>query len=266
MDNGTADRDGQRAQALRIHTLALGPMDNLVYLVEEIASRRAAIIDPAWDCDEIVRLLDGRGLTLTDVLVTHGHDDHVNALGRLLALWPAAQVHTSPEEAAFWREASSGSLEVRPPEDRRSEVWAAPPPARLRTHAGDETIELGSLGIEVVVTPGHSPGGICYRVRDHLFTGDTLFVYGCGRCDLAGSDPRRMYRSLRTLAERVADEVLIHPGHRYAPWTSSTMAEQRRANPFLHVDAEDDFVAFRAEHNRHRMPPYGPVPRGQRIW
>ncbi len=116
------------------------------------------------------------------------------------------------------------------------------------------------------MTPGHSPGGCCYRLGNDLFTGDTLFVYGCGRCDLAGSDPGSMFRSLRKLAERIADPVIVHPGHRYAAAASTTMAEQRRGNPFLHFDDEDAFVAFRAEHNRHRLPPYGPVPRGQPAW
>jgi len=95
---------------------------------------------------------------------------------------------------------------------------------------------------------------------------DTLFIYGCGRCDLAGSDPAAMFHSLRMLSEEIPDEVSIHPGHHYALQPSTNMAEQRRANPFLHLDAEAAFIAFRAEHNRHRLPPYRPIPRGMPAW
>jgi glyoxylase-like metal-dependent hydrolase (beta-lactamase superfamily II) len=241
-------------------------MDNLVYVLEDSDSGVAAVIDPAWDAPAILHLLARRGLTLTDILITHGHDDHVNALAPLLAVWPAAAVHASAEEAAFWRQATGGSVDVRPPEDRLSEVWAAPPPARLETHHTEDVIHIGGAAIRLIACPGHSPGGLCYRVGDDLFTGDTLFVYGCGRCDLPGSDARRMFQSLQRLKQRIPDEVLIRPGHWYAPEVATSMAEQRRGNPFLHIDDENDFVAFRAEHNRHRLPPYGPVPRGTPAW
>ncbi len=250
---------------VRVHTLPLGPMDNLIYLIEDPASGHAAVIDPAWDADEIMQSIEQRGLRLTDVLITHGHDDHVNRLGHLLSEYAAA-VHVTAQEVRYWRRATSGSAHVGRPADRRREIWAAAPPMRLETHVGDEQIELGRLRIQVIATPGHSPGGACYLIGDHLFTGDTLFLYGCGRCDLAGSDPRQMFDSLRSLIERVPGEVVVHPGHRYAPQMTSNMAEQRRGNPFLHIETQDAFVAFRAEHNRHRLPPYTPVPRGSRAW
>ena len=75
-----------------------------------------------------------------------------------------------------------------------------------------------------------------------------------------------MFESLRTLREGIPDSVIVRPGHRYAAPVSTTMAEQRRGNPFIHFDDEDAFIGFRAEHNRHRLPPYRPVPRGVRAW
>lgn len=256
---------GRVTEGSRVHTLALGPMENLVYVIEDAASRRAAVIDPAWEPDAVVGLIEARGLDLVAILLTHGHDDHVNGVGDLLSRYWAS-VHITAAEDRFWRQAVAGEIDVRPPGGRRSEVWYTAPPPRLTPHAGGDRIGLGGLDIEVLETPGHSPGGACYLMGDHLFAGDTLFVYGCGRCDLAGSDAHRMFRSLAMLEERIPDRVMVHPGHDYGPAKTTSMAEQRRGNPFLHIDDEDAFVAFRAEHNNHRLPPYGPVTRGERIW
>lgn len=252
----------------RIHRLALGPWDNLLYVIEDRASSRAAMVDPAWEVRRITRLLERRRLRLTDILLTHGHDDHVNGLTDLLD-WcrpMAPRVHLSREEARFWREAASGRIPLRPPTQRRFEIWSALPAATLTTHDDGARIAVGDTRIEILHTPGHSPGSVCYRVGDYLITGDTLFVYGCGRCDLDGSDPRRMFHSLQRLKKDMADDVIILPGHHYAAERSSTMGEQRRANPFLHLDDVDAFIAFRAEHNRHRLPPYGAVPRDEKPW
>jgi glyoxylase-like metal-dependent hydrolase (beta-lactamase superfamily II) len=240
-------------------------MDNLVYVIEEPAHGHAAVVDPAWDADAIAGLIDERELLLTDILVTHGHDDHVNALEALLARYRAS-VHISAREADFRGAATAGTLEVGPPPDRCSEVWSAPPPSSLALHSEETLFEVGDLHIEMLMTPGHSPGGCCYRLGNDLFTGDTLFVYGCGRCDLAGSDPSAMFLSLRMLNRRIPDSVVVRPGHRYAAQASTTMAEQRRGNPFLHIEDQDAFIAFRAEHNRHRLPPYSAVPRGAPVW
>lgn len=123
------------ADLYRIHTLALGPMDNLVYVIEEKAHGCATVVDPAWDAQAIMQLVDERGLHLTDILITHGHNDHVNALGALADRVPAA-VHVSAREAEFWRAATSGAMDVGPPPDRCAEVWWAPPPRHPALHDG----------------------------------------------------------------------------------------------------------------------------------
>lgn len=223
-----------------IRGLKLGGRDNLVYLIGDPVSQRVAVVDPAWD---IPALLDHAEGIITDILITHWHEDHTNGIDELRA-HTGAQVHVLDREADYW------GVTTRP----------------LARHWDGDRIPLGGIDIRVMHTPGHSPGSTCYQVGDALFTGDTLFVYGCGRCDLPGGDARALFHSLRRLRESFPPDIRVFPGHDYADHPVSTLGEQVRLNPFLHQDTEADFIAFRAEHNRHRHPPYRPVPRGAPAW
>ena len=122
---------------------------------------------------------------------------------------------------------------------------------------------MGETEIEILHTPGHTPGSACYRVGDQVLTGDTLFVFGCGRCDLRGGDPEQMYQSLRRLGERLPGGTLVRPGHNYGITPTSTMAEQLAGNPFLHFDDGPAFVEYRM-HLHDREEPYRPESRPHR--
>ena len=227
----------------RIHALELGPMENFIYLIEDQASRRCAVVDPAWDVPAILELAHARGVRITDVLLTHSHHDHINGLEALLASTDA-QLHLLKPEARFW----GAGLELP------------------TLHHGGDLIHLGDTEIQVMHTPGHTPGSACYRMGDDVITGDTLFVFGCGRCDLRGGDPEQMYQTLQRMTRDLPGKAVIHPGHNYAGKTTSTLEEQVEGNPFLHFDALDRFIEYRMHyHDRHRDSPYGPVPRGQEM-
>ncbi|MGD8514689.1 MAG: MBL fold metallo-hydrolase [Granulosicoccaceae bacterium] len=220
----------------RISALELGPMENFVYLIEDKVSKRAAVVDPAWDVDEVIRLAQQHGVTITDILLTHSHYDHINGISQVLDKYDA-QLHLLKEEARFW-----GTHLDLP-----------------SLHHGGDVIKLGGTEIKILHTPGHTPGSACYQVNHDLITGDTMFVYGCGRCDLGGGDPEVMYDTLRKLGQLPADTV-IHPGHNYADCTTSTMQEQLDGNPFLHFDNKDEFVQYRMhDHDRTRHTPYHAV-------
>lgn len=193
-----------------IHTLELGPMENFIYLIQDHASNQIAVVDPGWESDKIVAFAQNLGCTITDVLLTHSHFDHVSGLNALLDA-TKAQVHLLKEEAQFWNE----HLEI------------------ATLHYDGEVIYLGETPIEILHTPGHTPGSVCYLIAGHLFTGDTLFVLGCGRCDLPGGDPNEMYRSLYRLGTTLPGETTIHPGHNYGGKPTSTMAEQLVCNPSM---------------------------------
>ena len=133
-------------------------------------------------------------------------------------------------------------------------------------HHGGDTIDLGETAIRTLHTPGHTPGSACYQVGNDLITGDTLFVFGCGRCDLRGGDPEQMFVTLKDMASRLPQETIIHPGHNYADRETSTIAEQIAGNPFMHFDSYERFRQYRMHyHDGHRHSPYGPVARGEEM-
>ena len=225
---------------INIRSLQLGGMQNLVYLIEDLEAHRTAVVDPAWDAAAIRNAASDA--LITEIFVSHWHEDHTNALDELVES-TGAPIHALAIEAEYWG--------VKTP---------------LVRHAAGDIVRLGDTAIEILHTPGHSPGSACFLTDGALFTGDTLFIYGCGRCDLPGSDAAALYRSLQMLQERVPPDTLVYPGHHYADQKVTTLEEQMRANPFLHQDSVEAFVAFRAEHNNHRHPPYQPVPRGESAW
>mgnify|MGYP001814805923 FL=1 len=231
------------SEPFSIHALELGPMENFVYLVHDHASGRAAVVDPAWDVTEVLALAESRGVRITDILLTHSHHDHINGISDVLDKYDA-QLHLMKAEAQFWGHALD-----------------------LPTlHHGGDVIALGDTEITTLLTPGHTPGSACYHVGNELITGDTLFVFGCGRCDLRGGDPEQMFVTLRDMSERLPAETVIHPGHNYAVKTSTTMVEQLEGNPFMHFDNPGDFVHYRMHyHDKHRDSPYGPVCKGDEM-
>lgn len=223
-----------------LHTLELGRMANFIYVIHDHATDRAAVVDPAWDVPAILALAREQGMKITDILLTHSHFDHINGVEALLNA-SDAQLHLLRAEAAFW--------------DRYLDVPTL--------HEGGDRIHLGDTAIDILHTPGHTPGSACYRLGQQVLTGDTLFVFGCGRCDLHGGDPEQMYQSLRRLGEGLPGDTLIRPGHHYGITPTTSMAEQLAGNPFLHFDASSPFVEYRM-HLHDREEPYRPEPRPHR--
>ncbi|MDX1594651.1 MAG: MBL fold metallo-hydrolase [Gammaproteobacteria bacterium] len=222
-----------------IHSRELGSMENFIYLVRDHATGRAAVVDPAWDVPAILEMARQADARITDVLLTHSHPDHINGVEALVDRTDA-QVHLLKKEADFW-----GGCPVTP-----------------TLHHGGDVVEVGATPIELWHTPGHTPGSACLHLPGHLIAGDTLFVFGCGRCDLRGGDPEQMYDTLRRISESLPDETVVHPGHNYAVKPTSTLAEQREGNPFMLFDNRDDFVHYRMhEHDRVRQSPYAAVDR-----
>ena len=208
---------------LYFRQVSIGPMQNFVYLIGSLRTRECVIVDPAWDTAALVQLAQKDDMQVVGALVTHYHPDHVGgAMGgfrvpggvaELVAQQPA-RIHVNKHEADGLKRITGLSE------------------SDLVRHEGGDRVELGDVTIELIHTPGHTPGSQCFLVRNRLVAGDTLFIDGCGRVDLPGSDPRQMEESLRTLA-KLPDDVVLHPGHDYGNTPTATMGEQKRTNPYI---------------------------------
>lgn len=201
-----------------VHQMEVGEMGNFVYLVACKATKEAAVVDPGWDVPHILLTAARYGLTITKVLLTHTHSDHINGV-------------------ALVRERTKAPLHVHALEAKAFDAAASP---LVELQDGD-TIALGDVALSVLHTPGHSPGLVCFHVGDDLICGDVLFVGAIGRIDLRGADPRAMYHSLARL-KTLPDATRIWPGHNYGPARSSTIGEEKRYNPYLRFESEEEFL------------------------
>jgi len=223
------------APPFHITALELGPMNNFIYLIQDLSTQRTAVIDPAWDVQKIRQVAAKHSMHITDILLTHSHHDHINGVHELLDHCDA-QLHILKAEAQFWGE----NLD------------------KPSLHHGGDHIRLGKTDIQILHTPGHTPGSACYLVDEHVLTGDTLFVFGCGRCDLTGGDPEVMHQTLGKLQTTLPQHTRVHPGHNYGQTPDSTMAEQIAGNPFLQIADLNTFIHYRMDQHDHvRDSPYG---------
>lgn len=187
--------------------LAVGPMMNLAYLVADEEAGVCAVVDPGWDAATIIAAADKRGWRIDKVLLTHTHFDHIGALEEL----------ASKAEGGIYAHADeAGAIDEGIPTQRTSD---------------GTVIEVGGVSIECMHTPGHTPGSQCFLVDGAIITGDTLFIDGCGRVDLPGSDPAKMISSLKALAE-LDPSTIVYPGHDYGG-TQATIGDLMRDNPYL---------------------------------
>lgn len=203
---------------MKIERLALGPLETNCWLVSDGQGGPVMIIDPADEADRIVSALKGRDTSA--VVLTHGHFDHLAAAGAVMSATGAGlQVHVAD---APWitTAAGTGGLPFG--------FEAVAPPASRELRDGD-FVEAGALRLEVLHTPGHTPGSICLLADGHLFSGDTLFAGSVGRTDFPRGDGRALGRSIAERIAPLSDKTLVHPGH----GPDTTIDRERRINPFF---------------------------------
>ncbi|GAB4166044.1 MAG: hydroxyacylglutathione hydrolase family protein [Geothermobacteraceae bacterium] len=189
--------------------------DNFSYLVFCDRSRQAMIIDSSFAAEKLLAELEARQLDLVMVANTHGHRDHTAGNDRIIG---ATGVPLAAHHADI-------------------------PLAQIPLHNG-QILSLGDGQVEVLHTPGHSPGSVVFRTDDAIITGDTLFISRCGRADLPGGDVERLYHSLQKLM-LLPDELTVFPGHDYGPTPTATLGQEKQTNPFLLCPDLDSFIALR---------------------
>jgi hydroxyacylglutathione hydrolase len=209
--------------------IEIGPMQNFVYLIGSAETRKVAVVDAAWDINRIVQLAAKDDVEITHAFVTHTHPDHVG--GRF------AGVHIEGVEQLLGK--CKAKVVVHKAE---AEFLKAVSSEIVKADSGDK-IDVGGVEIELLHTPGHTPGSQCFLVDNRLVSGDTLFIGSCGRVDLPGSDPQQMYYSLTQKLMSLPDNTVLFPGHNYSTKNTSSIGEEKETNPYLQFQSLKQFLA-----------------------
>ena len=209
-------------------------MVNFVYLIGDAETRECVVVDPAWDAQGILDVVDADGMTLVGALGTHYHPDHVGGsmfgftvpgMAALAALRPV-KLHVNEHEADGVKQVTGLSE------------------SDLVRHAGGDTLRVGDVEVRFVHTPGHTPGSQCFLVDGRLVSGDTLFVQGCGRVDLPGGNAEQLYESLTQKLAKLPDDTVLYPGHDYGHTPTSTIADQKKTNYAMRIPSLEAWMGM----------------------
>ncbi len=207
-----------KAVEIFLKQIEVGPMQNYCYLLGDAQSQEVAIVDPAWDIDKILGVIQEEDLKPVAIFLTHGHYDHTDGVEEILKNHGIA-IYAHESENSVYR-IHKDINKVR----------------------HNQIITIGNIEIRCLHTPGHSPGGLCFYVENILLTGDTLFINGCGRCDLPGGNAQEMYYSLYETISQLPDETIIYPGHSYGGKSSDTLGNQKKTNHYLTCKGLEEFI------------------------
>ncbi len=205
---------------MNIYRIPAGVYAANCYVVFSDESNEGIIVDPGGDIDDIIKIIDENKVNVKFIVLTHGHGDHIGGVTELKKKYNVPlMVHE--DDVELLSDASKnlslnmvmGSIELIPD----------------RILKDEDTIEFGDLKALVIHTPGHTKGGICLKIDDHLITGDTLFKGSIGRSDLLGGDYETLLNSIRTKLLVLADNTIVLPGH----GQQSTIKAEKVSNPFL---------------------------------
>jgi len=208
-------------------------MVNFVYAIGDRETGEAVLVDPAYDIDSLLDTVEADGMRLTGVLATHYHPDHIGGSMMGFDLEGVAKlldrtdvpIHVQADEAEYVRKVTGLTDD------------------QLTTHSGGDIVTVGAVDISLIHTPGHTPGSQCFLVDGMLVAGDTLFLDGCGRTDLPGSDPAAMYESLTQKLAKVPDDAVLYPGHQYSVESSATMGSTRERNIVFRPTSREQWLA-----------------------
>ncbi|MEM7156889.1 MAG: MBL fold metallo-hydrolase [Myxococcota bacterium] len=204
--------------------LEVGLLQNFCEVIGCVETKQAALVDPAFEVDRLLRAAAERDWTITTILLTHTHDDHVAGLDEAVEA-TGAVVRCHPVEVEVAKRFAS---KVEPVQD-------------------GEIIELGQQQVQTIYTPGHTPGCICWFLPEPaaVITGDVLFVGSCGGVSYPGSDPAAMVDSLQRKLGSLPDHTQVYPGHDYGKTPTSRLAWELANNPALLADTVEKFCTYK---------------------
>ena len=194
-------------------------MVNFVYLIGDTQTRECIIVDPAYAVHEIAEIVEADDMKLVGALGTHYHPDHVG--GKMMG-WNIEGISSLLERNEI-------PIHIQKSEMEWVTKTTGVSSTHLTAHEGGDVVQVGEIAITLLHTPGHTPGSQCFLVDGKLVSGDTLFLEGCGRTDLPGSNPEDMYDSLNMLAT-LPNDTIVYPGHRYSDPAFLAMGQVREMN------------------------------------
>lgn len=200
---------------------ASGKWKNNVYLVTDTIDKKSVLIDPAWEIDKIESAINGSGSKLSAILLTHAHWDHVNLVTYFIRKYHVPVFIGENEQ-------TMGNLRL----------------FELQKIKDGEVLMIGNMEIKAYETPGHTAGSICYRIGDLLFTGDTVFIEGCGICE-SNEDAFKMFDSIQRLKKEIPKNTMIFPGHTYLCEAGKPMSYLYENNVYIAINRSEVFVSFR---------------------
>ncbi len=195
-------------------------MVNFCYLIGDRQTGETVVVDPAYDTDSLVDIAEADGMKLVGALATHYHPDHIG--GSMMGM------NINGVEQLLER--VDVPIHVQAPEAEFVQKVTGLDAGALVQHQSGDVVMVGEIQIELIHTPGHTPGSQCFLVEGRLVAGDTLFLDGCGRTDLPGGDPAELYRSLTDRLAKVPDDAILFPGHLYSEESSQSMGQTRTSN------------------------------------
>lgn len=206
---------------MNIETIIVGPIQVNCFILTCPVSNQSAIVDPGDDAEDILKTIRSASLDLKYILLTHGHFDHIGAVSTVKATTGAAVLMHKADEFLV----ESASVQAR--------AFGLPAPNSFAVdHYVDDgdTISVGQLNASVITTPGHSPGGVCFKFDNDIFAGDTLFYGGIGRTDLPGGNYHQLIASIKNKLFTLPDDMRVFCGH----GPSTTIGREKKYNPFVH--------------------------------
>lgn len=202
---------------------------NNVYIIVDKSTQAAAIIDPACELTQITDAIYKWNIRLEQVFITHSHMDHVRRVCDLVDLYNC-DVYMSKKEAEYY-------------------YYNCP---NLKYFDDEDILYVGDTKVQCLSTPGHTVGSACFLLEDSLFSGDTVFIEGCGICTGLGGSVKSMYQSIQRLKSKIDEHIKVYPSHTYNALPGQSMEYVKRTNIYFYLE-EKQFVEFRMRKNQKNL-------------